>query len=230
MTRKWTLVLGSAIAVFAALQWVVIEAVVAAAWTNPSYSYAVNYISDLGTTTCGANFGGRVLCSPLSPLMNTAFATQGILFAVAAILLSQVMTGRGRVFVVILGLLQAAGMVLVAIFHGQAGGPSAGLMLHIGGAGVAILAANLIAIFVGLRSGRLGASLWYRILSVTLGAGGIVSELVQGAFPAIGGALERGGVYSYLAWQAVTGIAIIVLTLRKKNIGMRTVAPEPVSA
>jgi hypothetical membrane protein len=230
MTRKGTLILGGASAIFAALQWVVIEAVVAAAWANPSYNYAVNYISDLGTTACGADFDGRELCSPLSPLMNTSFATQGILFALAAILLSRLLTGRGRVFVVVLGVLQAVGMVLVAIFHGQAGGPSAGLLIHISGAGVAILAANVMAIFIGLRSGRLGAPLWYRIVSIALGAGGIASELVQGAFPAIGGALERGGVYSYLLWQAITGIAIIFLALRDRTWGMPAVDREQVSA
>jgi hypothetical membrane protein len=230
MARRWTLILGGAFAIFAAFQWVVIEAVVAAAWTNPSYNYAVNYISDLGTTACGGDFDGRVLCSPLNPLMNTSFATQGILFAVAAVLLSQVLTGRGRVSVVILGLLQAAGMVLVAIFHGQAGGPSAGLLIHIGGAAIAILAANVMAIFIGLRSGRLGAPLWYWILSIALGAGGIASELVQGAFPAIGGAPERGGVYSYLIWQAITGVAVIVHMLRKRSFEARAVPRERVSA
>lgn len=210
MASKKSSTIGGAIAIFAALQWVVLEAVVAAAWSNPAYDYAVNYISDLGTTVCGGDFQGRELCSPLNPLMNASFASQGVLFAIAAILLSRLLAGRGRAVVVVLGVLHGVGMVMVGLFHGEASGPSIGLILHIAGAGVAILAANVLAIFVGIRSGRIGAPLWYRILSIALGAGGIASELVQGAVPAIGGALERGGVYSFLLWQAITGILVIV--------------------
>ncbi|MGW6399494.1 helix-turn-helix domain-containing protein [Streptomyces sp. NPDC055134] len=32
------------------------EAITAAAWTDPSYSYATNYISDLGVRECGTKF------------------------------------------------------------------------------------------------------------------------------------------------------------------------------
>jgi len=219
--------IGGALAILAALQWIVIEAIVAAAWTNPAYSYAVNYISDLGTTVCGGDFQGRVLCSPLNPLMNGSFAAQGILFAIAAILLAPLLSGRGRAVVTVLGILNGVGLVLVALFHGESTGPSAGLIIHIAGAGVAILAANVLAIFVGIRSGRLGAPLSYRIVSIALGAGGIVSELFQGAFPEIGGALERGGVYSFLIWQAVTGVVVI---LAARKVGARDSLNAPSEA
>lgn len=218
--------IGGLLALVAAVQWVVIEAVVAAAWTNPTYSYLVNYISDLGTTICGGDFQGRVLCSPLNPLMNTSFAVQGVLFAIAAILLSGLLAGRGRIAVIVLGLLHGIGMVLVGLFHGESTGPSAGLIIHIAGAGVAILAANVLAIIVGIRSPGIGAPVWYRIMSIVLGAGGIVSELFQGAFPPIAGALERGGVYSFLLWQAVTGIAIIVLARRSGSRAVESESPE----
>jgi len=42
------LVLAAIILVVDAVQWWVLEAVVAAAWTDPPYGYARNFVSDLG--------------------------------------------------------------------------------------------------------------------------------------------------------------------------------------
>ncbi|MEU2133209.1 hypothetical protein [Streptomyces sp. NPDC018352] len=47
-----------------AVQWVVAEAIAAAARTDPPYSYATNHISDLGVPDRGTTSQDRVICSP----------------------------------------------------------------------------------------------------------------------------------------------------------------------
>ena len=68
---------GASVAWFSAgLAYLMLEAVAAAAF-RPHYSYARNFISDLGKPSDD---------SPLAWLMNTAFGIQGTLFLVGAIL------------------------------------------------------------------------------------------------------------------------------------------------
>ena len=52
---------------------------------SPRYSYAHNYVSDLGVPVCGTIFDGRSVCSPLHALMNGDFVLQGVLFFAAAL-------------------------------------------------------------------------------------------------------------------------------------------------
>jgi hypothetical membrane protein len=153
MSRRSWLPWGAVILVVNAVQWVTAEAITAAAWTNPPYSYATNYISDLGVPDCGTQFQGRGLCSPAHALMNTSFALEGILFAVAVVLLARLTTGRTRRVITALAIAHGVGMVMVGLFHGSADGADYGLALHVTGAGIGILCANVIAIIAGsLRS------------------------------------------------------------------------------
>lgn len=131
---SWPLV-GAVVLVVNAVQWVVAEAVGVGAWTVPPYSYATNYISDLGVPDCGTRFQGRAICSPLHALVNASFVTEGVLFAAGVVLLSGLVTGRARRVVVVLALLHGVGMVLVGLFHGSANGPGAGLVVHVAGGG-----------------------------------------------------------------------------------------------
>ena len=64
MSRKNWLPPAAVVLLLNAVQWVVSEAVAAAAWTSPPYSYATNYISDLGVPECGTHYQGRTICSP----------------------------------------------------------------------------------------------------------------------------------------------------------------------
>jgi hypothetical protein len=79
----------------AGLGYVIVEAVGAAAWTDPPYNYLYDQIPDLGNPTCGP-FQGRVVCSPLYGLMNDMFFVYGILFGGAGILLSRLLIGSRR--------------------------------------------------------------------------------------------------------------------------------------
>ncbi|ELX09057.1 hypothetical protein DUF998 [Janthinobacterium sp. HH01] len=75
--------IAGAVLVVAGLGWFLLEAITAAKF--PAYSYASNYISDLGVSELGT-VQGRSLNSPLSLVANIMFATQGLLFLVAAVL------------------------------------------------------------------------------------------------------------------------------------------------
>ncbi|NEB79110.1 DUF998 domain-containing protein [Streptomyces sp. SID14478] len=214
MSRRIWLPLGAVVLVVNAVQWVTAEAITAAAWTHPPYSYATNYISDLGVPDCGAQFQGRDLCSPMHPLMNTSFALEGILFATAVVLLARLTAGRTRRVITALALAHGVGMVMVGLFHGSAEGPDYSLALHMTGAGIGILCANTIAIVAGsLRSLRLPRA--YRVFSIAVGGLGLLSEVFVGASENTAGVFERGGVYSWLLWSVVTGTLLLARHLRR---------------
>ena len=118
MSRKVVLA-GALVLVVNTLQWLIIEAVAAAAWTQPPYSYATNYISDLGVPDCGTEFQGRAICSPLHSWMNASFMAEGLLFGLGVLLLSRLVAGRARRVVVALAVAHAVGFVLVGLFHGS---------------------------------------------------------------------------------------------------------------
>ncbi|MFD4597008.1 DUF998 domain-containing protein [Streptomyces sp. NPDC058464] len=208
MSRSRRVSLGAVILVVNALQWVIAEAVTAAAWSDPPYSYARNYISDLGVPDCGTRFQGREICSPAHTLMDTAFALQGILFATGVVLLAGLIEGRARRVVTVLAVAHGVAFVLVGIFHGSAEGPKYNLVIHVGAAMVGILCANTVVIMAGrLRS--LGLPRPYRVFSVAVGVLGLASETLVGISTSTAGAFERGGVYSWLLWSAVTGILLL---------------------
>lgn len=215
MSRKIWLPLGAAVLVLNAVQWVASEAVAASAWATPVYSYATNYISDLGVTDCGTKFQDRTICSPDHALMNTSFIVQGILFAAGVILLAvPLLTGRVRRVVIALAGAHAVGFLLVGLFHGSANGPSYSLGLHVGGASVAILCANTIVIMAGSLKG-LQLPRAYRVFSIAVGALGLLSEAGVGASASTAGLFERGGVYSWLLWSVVTGVSLLVRQARR---------------
>ncbi|WP_078651632.1 DUF998 domain-containing protein [Streptomyces xylophagus] len=215
MSRKIWLPLGAAVLVLNAMQWVVSEAVAAAAWSRPAYSYATNYISDLGVPDCGTHYQGRTICSPDHALMNTSFIVQGVLFATGVILLAAtLLTGRARRVVIALAGAHAVGFLLVGLFHGSPDGPGYSLALHVAGASIAILCANTIVIMAGsLKSLQLPGA--YRVFSIAVGALGLLSEAFVGASTSTAGIFERGGVYSWLLWSVVTGVSLLVRQTRR---------------
>ena len=208
MSRRNWLLVGAIVLIVNTVQWVVAEAVTAAAWSDPPYSYATNYISDLGVPDCGTQFQGRDICSPLHPLMNASFIAEGVLFAVGVVLLARLLTGRTRRVVTALGVVHGVGLVLVGLFHGSAEGPDAGLVIHIAAAGVGILCANTLAIVAGAQR-HLRLPVAYRRFSVAVGVLGLLSEALVNLSPATAGLFERGGVYSWLLWGLVTGVLVM---------------------
>jgi hypothetical membrane protein len=210
VARTYWLVAGASLLILDALQWMLAEAISAHAWRHPTYSYATNYISDLGVPDCGSQFQGRELCSPLHGLMNTSFVLQGVMFAAAVLLLSNLVAGMTRTSLVTLAGLHAIGFLLVGLFHGSSDGADIGLALHVGGAAVGIICANAIAIIVGVSRDieKPNAYRWFSILVPSLG---LLSEVLVGVFPAaVSGAFERAGVYSWILWAFATGTMLLI--------------------
>ncbi len=130
----------------AGLQYLIVELVVASAWTNPSYDWAYDLVPDLGNTACGP-YQDRVVCSLLNALMNGGFVAQGILFGLAALVMSRLVARKARgvlVVLVVLALVHAVGLALVAVFHqSPTAAQDATLILSFTGACLAILDGNV---------------------------------------------------------------------------------------
>ncbi|TDD62179.1 DUF998 domain-containing protein [Kribbella antibiotica] len=203
---------GAAALVVAGVQYVVLEAVTAAAWKNPPYSYAHNNISDLGVPSCGGEVGGRVICSPLHTLMNTSFIAQGVLYGVAALLLYRLLPGRRPWIYAVLGIIHAIGFSLVGLFHGSPeAGLDNGMAIHIFGAALLILSANAASIVVGLRLRPIHRS--WGTAGIALGVVGLLSLIVMGATGSstISSAFERGSVYPFIAAELLAGVALLAV-------------------
>jgi hypothetical membrane protein len=197
---------GAAVFIVAGLQYASLEAIAAAAWTSPPYDYASNYISDLGVPEPQL-YDGRVVDSPLAWVMNTAFVLDGVLFALAAVLLGTLFSGIWRWLFLTFALLHGVGSVLVGLFNEAADAGS----LHLLGALLSIVFGNLAVFVVGLSRRRLGLPPWLGIVSLMLPVLGLLSEAVLFVTtdPAFDGLWERGGVYSITVWELLFGAAML---------------------
>jgi hypothetical membrane protein len=187
---------GAAVAwLSAGLVYLTLEGIAAAAF-RPHYSYAHNFISDLGIPSNA---------SPLAWLMNTAFCLQGTLFLVGAVLAVRAVGTRKAGLFVILAAANAVGNLLIAAFHsGPASHANGTAGVHALGAVLAIVGGNA-AILAGSRI----VSGWHRKVSVAVGAFGLLSFVLfvvelraSSALPL--GILERCSVYSITVWQLFT--------------------------
>ncbi|WP_223359154.1 DUF998 domain-containing protein [Leifsonia sp. ZF2019] len=210
--------------IVAAGVYLVAEAVSALAF--PGYSYATNYISDLGVPDVGT-FQGRSMDSPLHLMMNVAFVLHGVLFAVAAIL-----TARGdawrttarRWFVALAGV-HAVGIILVGLFPGSQANADSGLIVfHVLGAAMAIIGGNAAVVVAGVTLLRQGPR-WLGSTSIALGVVGIVGLvmlLVDSTSSTIDllpdGVWERMAVYTILAWELLAGITALATPSRRPAV------------
>ncbi len=211
---------GAAVWIAAGLVYVILEAIAAAGFRD-RYSYADNFISDLGVTSRGMHQGRAV--SSLACLMNTAFCLQGALFLVGAVLIVRALGApRARLFLT-LAAANAVGNFMVATFHsGPVARADGTIWVHQAGALLAIVGGNA-AILVGSSIVRhaTGAS-WYRAVSAGLGVFGLLSFVflvigskVAAINPLPPAAWERCSVYSIITWQMFT--AAYLLTRRRRN-------------
>jgi hypothetical membrane protein len=174
--------------------YMVCEAVAAASVAD--YSYFADYISDLG----------------VSAVMNVgAFMMHGSLLLLGAVVFVRACPTPGRLgwAFVLAAAVNATGNVLVGTFR-------SGNHWHVIGAGMAIVGGNVAAIVAGIGSRRVGASRAYRLASIVLGVVGLaclLTLIIDGAngsrlFPV--GVVERGSVYSIIAWEIITGASILL--------------------
>lgn len=194
---------GAALWVVAAVAYLALEAVAAASF-HPHYSYARNYISDLGLPG-SALVRGRAVDSPRAGLMHAAFSVQGTLFFFGALLMVANQRGgrRGDAFLGAVGA-NAIGNAVIASVHSGA--------VHVGGAVLAIAGGN-VAIALGSTVIEIPTgSRFYGCASKGLAALGLSCFVVLAVRSTTGhpdllpdGVWERGSVYSITVWQLVTG-------------------------
>ena len=202
--------------IVAGAQYLAAEAVAASAWQTPAYSYAFNFISDLGAPDC-STFQGREICSPLHTVMNAGFVAQGALFVIASILLVGPISGRARNIYLAIALIYGVGLFLVGYFHGSTEATENGTVVyHYIGASMAILGGNVAVIVAGLQRRRLEMPRWFGIASIVLGVVGLAGAVVLGTTFGVlpSGIPERVSVYTITAWQILTGI-VLLLGLRR---------------
>src|ERR1700712_384509 len=177
--------------------YIAAEAITASAWKQPTYSYANNWITDLGSATAG-EFQGRELNSPLSAIMNSGFIIQGLLYGLGVLLLSRTITGRTRTFTTVLGVVTTIGYILVGTFHGSLQAQQNGtLPLHFTGAALAIFGGNALALVLGLHWRKNAGTRTLGLLSIVVGALGLLAAVVlMSTFNADvpSGLIERGSV------------------------------------
>ena len=186
----------------AGIAYVGLEAFAAAA--EPGYRYTHDFISDLGRPT-----------SPLHPLMNTAFALQGTLFVIGAVLLSRT---KARSFLACAAANAIGNVVVACVPSGSAGIG----WVHVAGAVLAIVGGNA-AILAGLgTTGTLGLPRAHRIASILLAALGLSSFVLLAIASTTSTSIlvpdavwERASVYTIITWQVAT--AVLLLTRRVRT-------------
>ncbi|CAM3514202.1 MULTISPECIES: DUF998 domain-containing protein [Saccharibacillus] len=207
----------------AALIYVGTEAISAAAWHNPPYDYAYNYISDLGVAR-SLTVDGREILSPLAAVMNFGFQAHGLLFVLGYVLALPLLRGKWGRLACAAAVVHGIGNFMVGYFPGES---YDGVSPHVVGAGLAIVGGNLALILAGLSlrrrsaaeidgrgraaSGRLlrfGPRL--SVLGIGLGSLGLAALALMVTrvlgHPAV---FERLSVYTMTAWDLSFGFCLL---------------------
>jgi hypothetical membrane protein len=201
---------AGAIWIAAGVFYLVVE-ILAAQRFAPPYSFAWNFISDLGVTDCGVVIAGRQLCSPLHGLMNAAFVTEGIAFLAAALLLLKQLSSKKRGFILCAAAF-AVGMTLVGLFPGSFDQLKNGTgIFHLLGGALGLFGGN-IALLLSPIAKDLHAPTAIRAFSKIAPVLGLlaavillIAQLKQTVFLFPPGIWERIGVDAIVLWQIVLG-------------------------
>ena len=184
---------GAVLWVVGVVGYLFLEAFTAADY-RPAYSYARNYISDLGVT------------GPRMQLMHAAFFLQGSMFLLGALFIAGIPRRGSAYLFLALSAANAAGNVLVGIMHSG--------KVHTLGAGLAIVGGNAAILAGTAVVGPLHR--WYRRISKVIAALGFLCLLAlligwTSASPPLLpiGVWERGSVYSIFAWQLLTAALVL---------------------
>ncbi|AIT81910.1 DUF998 domain-containing protein [Novosphingobium pentaromativorans] len=213
----------------AGLSYLSAETVAAAAF--PGYSYARNYVSDLGVPYADV-IDGRVLRSGLAWLMNWGgFILDGVLFAAASVIAARLaFTAKDGVnpwaaVFLVLALMHSAGTVLVGLVHSGSRELASGAdHYHVLGAAMAILGGNLALLAAAPGGRHLDLPRAWRSTSTLLGLFGLGSlALLEvnriGRTPILpDGVLERASIYPITAWEIVTGLTLLAASFRVAKV------------
>jgi hypothetical membrane protein len=200
---------GAALWVAAAIGYLVLEAVTAAAF-KPGYSYTHNYISDLGLPS-GTLARGQVFESPRAYLMHAAFYLQGTLFFAGAVLMVGITDNRKARLFLGTAAANAVGNIVVGTVHSGT--------VHVAGAVLAIAAGNTAIVLGSATIGVAAGPRWYLGASKVIAALGSTCLLMLAISVVAGktallpdGVWERGSVYSITGWQLLTAACLLIPT------------------
>lgn len=202
--------------IVAAILWFCLEALAASRF-RPRYSYAHNYISDLGVPDPGT-FEGRAMDSPLSAVANFMFLSQGILFLIAAILLTRAIApSTSRRAFLLLAVGYAIGFTLIATFHGSEQAAANGTAkFHVLGGAIAAISGNVALVVAGRYLRKFQGHNIFGVFTMAAGVVGILSLVLlmidrsSTSFNLLpDGTWERGGCYPILLWEFVTGVLLL---------------------
>ncbi|WP_152401648.1 DUF998 domain-containing protein [Paenibacillus cellulositrophicus] len=206
---------GSFLFILAGVVYLLCEAITAYAWSNPSYQYAINYISDLGIPVV-TQYMGRTINSPLYFVMNFGFFANGILFAIAYFMIMNTLPSKRKIIGLALTAIYAIGITMVGMFPGYDwwGEPFHGI-----GAMLAIVGGNLSILCGGLMSHRMFPQKWVSTLSVIFCIIGIISFALfiginNNMYAAV---FERMSVYTIMVWCIIFGLFVQVKS-RNMNV------------
>ena len=203
--------LGAIVLIVAPLAYLAAEQVAAAAWHSPRYSFVHDFISDLGAPDC-SSFEGRDICSPLHAVMNAGFIQEGVLLIVGVALLAGLLQGVPRLLTLVSAAITGIGFVLVGTFHGSTAATADGTVaFHFLGAYLVLLGGNVMAILVGLQLRRLDSFRPAGLISILIGAIGLVAAIALTLMfnSGIAGVPERISVDAIAAWQIVAGLTLL---------------------
>ncbi len=194
---------GNVALLIAPTQFLLFEAITAAAWKSPRYSYFHNFISDLGVTNGPTTYQGRPVDSPLGLLIDVSFCLLGVIGAYGILTLSRSLPRSShRTWIRIAGVAFGLGGLMVGLF------PENTIELaHATGAFLNIGFGNVVLILVGARGTHYYATTprLARLL-VGLGVLGSVAMIALVAVPALfNGAVERTAAYPYMVSLVLLG-------------------------
>jgi Protein of unknown function (DUF998) len=198
---------AGAVLIAGSLSFFLAEAIVAAAWTKPPYSYSYDEINDLGSHG-PVTLAGDLIYSPLAPVMNVGFVLFGLILFIGIAMLRG-LRGRRRWAVTVPAAFLAIGGVLIGLFPFSPPVP----LLHLVGSCLAIVGGSILAINVGRLHRLIGVSPAAGRAIVVLGIFGLVSFVVYDVvvgrnFNPFAGLLERCAVYPFLIGMIVAGVSI----------------------
>lgn len=189
-----------------------IQIAVASAWNTP-YDWRHNYISDLGNTTCGT-FSDLYVCSPLHPLMNSAFITLGLFTFIGGVLFAiSYRTHKAALVGFSMLALGGIGSMIVGLVP-----ENTNLDLHSLGALMPFLLGNIGVLVIGLSHFITSKPLRIYTIASGLVAIGAFLLFIMGIYPLLGvGGMERLTDYTQMLWLIVFGIYTLRHIHTRKN-------------
>lgn len=180
--------------------------IVGLAWSDPSFSWATNNVSDLGNVTCGLwdTTRPRLVCSPWHTAMNVSMVVTGLLIALGVLLGRRVLgDGAAARATQVLVAAGAGGYVLAGLYPADVNENNhflaALLLFVVGNAGMVIAALARRSPFLASMRGA----------SIILGLTGIAGTVLFFAQADLGfgvGGMERVAVFPMLIWTFVAGL------------------------